>query len=326
MAAKHSLDEKIARLEALKLEPTTPETIKELRKALKGANSILASAAASAAEAIGATELADDLTGAFERHMVNGDKTDKSCLAKIAIVEALTELGYSETEIFIAGLHHIQMEPVWGGQADTADELRSKCAYALAKTGCRELFIELTRLLFDPMLQPRRAAIQVLSSLDRDESELLLRAKIAAGDQDPNVICDCLSGLMRVAPERSLELVAGYLHSPKEGLAEGAAAALGQSRLPEAFAELKSAWDESVDSEFKKMLLLPLALLRSDESFEFLLRAVEQEHRALAAEALAALRLYRNDTARRGAIQRAVESRDESEISEMFGEEFGDAE
>ena len=48
-----------------------------------------------------------------------------------AIAKALMELEYRQSAAFLRGARHIQMEPIWGGQEDTASTLRGVCMLGL---------------------------------------------------------------------------------------------------------------------------------------------------------------------------------------------------
>src|SRR6266568_5965124 len=83
------------------------------------------------------SDLTCELLQAFGRFFENPVKTDPQCWAKNALSRALAALEYQESEIFLRGIRHIQMEPVWGGRSDTAGTLRATCALALVQ--CRSL-------------------------------------------------------------------------------------------------------------------------------------------------------------------------------------------
>ena len=89
---------------------------------------------------------------AFDRFFDNPVKTDPQCWAKNALSRTLFALEYQEAEVFLRGMRHIQMEPVWGGQSDTAGTLRSTCALALVQCrglNDRDLLTHLLELLGD---------------------------------------------------------------------------------------------------------------------------------------------------------------------------------
>ena len=58
-------------------------------------------------------------------------KRDPQCWGKNAVAKALKELEHREAAPYLRGTAHIQMEPVWGGQQDTAGPLRGICLLAL---------------------------------------------------------------------------------------------------------------------------------------------------------------------------------------------------
>ncbi|MCX7015510.1 MAG: HEAT repeat domain-containing protein [Candidatus Sumerlaeota bacterium] len=322
MAKRLSLDQQIEALNALEEAPLSEETLARLRKAVEGAQALLAARAAGIIGRRGLSDLTDALIQAFHRFLQDPAKSDKGCVAKTAIAEALNRLQSRDAEVFLVGVRHTQMEPSWGGPQDTADQLRSHCAAALVRLGHPRMFHELASLLMDREAHPRRSAVEALSSLPRRESELLLRMKILAGDEKPDVIVESLSALMGIAPDDSLDFVARYLDSDNPLVAEGAAMALGESRGLEAFEILRQVWENSIDSEFKKRLLAPIAQIRREESFEFLVQVLEEEHKALAAEALDALALYSADGARRRRVGQAVDVRDDRELKARFERKF----
>ncbi|MCU0521651.1 MAG: hypothetical protein MUF84_13280, partial [Anaerolineae bacterium] len=131
MGRSQRLEDQLAALTALRSEPTSQETRAALRKALALRNS---PAVARAADFVGEfllSELEPDLAQTFERLMVNPTKTDPGCAAKTAIVEALYRLEAYRPETYLAGIGHVQMEPVWGGREDTAAKLRGMSALGL---------------------------------------------------------------------------------------------------------------------------------------------------------------------------------------------------
>ena len=48
--------------------------------------------------------------------MTDPVKTDPQCWAKNAIVKALKDLNHDDPAVFLRGIEHVQMEPVWGGR------------------------------------------------------------------------------------------------------------------------------------------------------------------------------------------------------------------
>jgi hypothetical protein len=73
-------------------------------------------------------QLTPELLIAFDRFFENPAKTDPQCWAKNALSRALTGFEHQDAAVFLRGMRHIQLEPVWGGTSDTAATLRSTCA------------------------------------------------------------------------------------------------------------------------------------------------------------------------------------------------------
>ena len=312
MASRRSLEEKIRHLAEL-----TADDADEVRAALAGANNALAAAGARAAVRCGADALVPELVEAFGRFM-DGRPADKGCLAKTAIAEALNRLRYGLPDVFLRGIECVQWEPVYGGRADAAAELRCVCAEGLVRLGHPDLMRLLTGLLFDTEPGPRRAAVKAMRLLGGPEGELLLRAKALAGDADPEVMGDCFLALMELAPAASLRFVGRFIDGPDPVVAEEAALAVGESRTPAALELLMERWRATVDAGLKDALLLPIALTRGDEALEFLLEIVENGPTERAAAAVEALKTFDDAGDRRRRIHQAVEGRDEPLVTRAY--------
>ncbi len=116
-------------------QPASDEHAAELQRALKDRSNLVVAAAAAVVGERKLNALAGELTAAFERFLVNPEKDDKLCRAKIAIIQALDRLEHLEPEIFYKAARHVQFEPVWNGQVDSAVPLRSAGLVAIARIG-----------------------------------------------------------------------------------------------------------------------------------------------------------------------------------------------
>lgn len=285
----------------------SPESIAELRAALGGV-SLLAARAAEIAADNGLRELIPDMIAAFERFMVDGEKVDKQCNAKSAIATALNGLEYMGGEVFLAGARHIQMEPVLGGRVDTAINLRCTCASGLARIEHPDTYYVLTELLADAERAVRIAAVKALTYLGSPESELLIRLRVLTGDKEFEVIEECFAGLMTMAPDRSLGFISRFLMSGDPAIVESAALAIGNSRITSAYDVLRQSWEDDPSPSVRRMLLLPIALVRSREAFDFLLQVLRAADPKTAQTALSALSLYVDDESVR-AIEEVIAAR-----------------
>jgi HEAT repeat protein len=237
-------------------------------------------------------ELIPDLVSAYSRFLTDAVKRDPRCKAKSAIARALVTLEARDIGFYQAGIGYRQLEPVWGGRADTATDLRCSCAMGLANSGHLRVVAELAGLLNDPEAAVRSGAARAISCGNPFEAEAVLRLKVQIGDTEPQVIGECFGALLAIAPEYSLPLVAAYLKDKDEALQEYAALALGESRRPEALKLLRDAWTDIVTPEGRGALIRAAALHRSEPAFEWLLEIIETGTPMLAAVAVEALSVY----------------------------------
>src|SRR5262245_38974623 len=113
MAKARGTEAKLARLRTLRTAPLTAELEQELSSAPVDTSSLVV---AEAAVVIGMNQvrgLEQRLVAAFDRVMIDPEKSDKQCRGKIVIVEALNQLEFAESEVFLHGIVHRQ-DPVWG--------------------------------------------------------------------------------------------------------------------------------------------------------------------------------------------------------------------
>lgn len=321
MGKARGVDAKLARMRTLRTEPVTPELVSQLREALADKSNFVAAAAAEIVGERSFTDLVPDLVAAFHRFLEDPAETDKTCRAKIAIVEALHKLDADEERVYRAAIRHVQPEPRWGGSDDTAAPLRATAAFALVRLNPRDLMVLLADLLADPEKVARSAAAKALGASGALAAVPLLRFKARVGDEEPEVVVECLAGLMSAEPAESLEFVGGFLDADEE-VAEGAALALGESRRPEALVILQKHWPRARRSEeLGNVVLLAIAITRLPAAVDFLLEVLVSEGEPAAAGALSALAIHRHNPAIRDRVAAAVAKKGPG-LKKMFGKEF----
>ncbi len=209
--SKQAFEKKIEALEALRSASDPAAVPGELRKALRDRNNYLVSKAAELASDLKQDDLIPELITAFDRFMTDPVKSDPQCWAKNAIAKALKNLGHRDAPVFLRGIAHVQPEPVWGGQADSAGTLRGTCALALVD--CRldelEILTHLTDRLADKEMPVRVDAALAIAQFARPEGVLPLRLKAWLGDDEPEVIGQCFTSLMALDSRAALGLIAG---------------------------------------------------------------------------------------------------------------------
>ncbi len=323
--SKQAFDKKMETLEALRAAPATPSTVEQLGKALKDRNNFLVSKAAALVGELGLQELTPDLRAAFDRFLVDAVKSDPQCWAKNAIVKSLKNLGHDEPQVYLRGLKHFQLEPVWGGRADTAAALRGACALALA--GCPldriTLLTHLVDLLADPEKPVRVDAARAIDQVSGFESVLLLRLKALAGDPEPEVTGQCFASLVDMSPRDCIPFVARFLESQDPDLRLEAVAALGECNDPEAVAVLKECCRTSRDPEVRRAIVLSLGASKQPAAMEFLLSVLDAGRVDDGVMSIVALAAGRFREEARQKIESAVARRGEERLRACFEKEFG---
>ncbi len=207
--ARQDVRERLAALEAICAHAEPGDVLETLRAALRARHRLLVARAAELTASRLLYDLEPDLREAFERFRVDPLTRDAGCIAKGAIVRALVALDCLDAELYIAGIHYRQLEPVWGGQVDTAVDLRRSCAMGLVATAHPRALMHLVDLFYDPEPRARSGAARAIACAQPLAAEAVLRAKVLGGDEEPEVTGDCLAALLEVAAKDCARLRRG---------------------------------------------------------------------------------------------------------------------
>lgn len=285
-----------------------------LRKALKDRVNLVVAKAAALAALLGLNALIPDLSAAFELSLEKGAERDAQCWAKNALAKALKDLGHDDSAVFVRGLKHVQMEPVWGSHVDTAGTLRSICVLALLQ--CADLTREdklwhQMRALTDAETLVRLEAVRALEEMDGREAALLLRLKARMGDKEANITGQALASLLSIEQDSAVAFAAEFLDVNDEAVQAEAALALGISRRPSAIQALIEHWHQSkgINGE---AILNGISASRQQMAFDFLLKIVREGRKREALVALEALALHRDSPEICERIAAAAASRGEA--------------
>jgi hypothetical protein len=319
VAKQLPIEEQVLALNKLRADPKSDATRDALARALSGKSNLLAAKAAQLASELQLALLLPEIEKAFARFFPDG--SDKGCVAKTSIAEALEALQSAEEPLFLRGVRHVQLEGAWGGPSDVAVALRATCARALSRLNTRNTLPALTDLLGDSQPPARAAAAQAIGHCGRPEGALPLRLKLRIGDAEPAVMGECFAALLKLIGDEAVRLIEPFL-SRHDELCDFAATALGESRLPAAYELLRARFDREITVDRRRPLLLGIALSRHPESLDFLLRVLDEENAATAAHAVASMAIYRNDPAVRERVRTVVQARDERVIAEEFQKRF----
>lgn len=278
MGGKRSFEDQVAAVDALRQQPEEAR-VEPLRKALAHRNNFIVAKAADLVREFRIVQLLPEILNAFGRFFDNPGKTDPQCWAKNALSRALATLDYQEAEVFLRGMRHIQMEPVWGGQADTAGTLRATCALALVQ--CRsltdvDLLAHLIELLGDKEKTVRAEAARAIEQVGSPSASLLLRLKAIVGSDEPEVLGACYGGILRIEGVSAIPWIGRFLATADDNAAEAALAIAG-THSSAGFHALRECFAKANDPWWRSVLLSAIALTRQDAALEFLFDLVGTE-------------------------------------------------
>ncbi len=320
--APRSFDEKRARIAALATVPAALAEA-ELRRFLGDRNAYLCGDAAKMAGELRLGALAPDLAAAFQRFLIDPVKSDKGCVGKLRIVEAMLALDVHDRGVYLAGIRHVQPEPAFPRAFDAAATLRGLCAHALVHSSDPDALIEVGPLLGDPEAVTRAEAASALGADGSAAAGALVHLKIRVGDPEPDVLGACFRALLKIDPRRYLPVVTTALADDATGLGEVAALAIGETRPAGGFEALTRAVASTVTGRLRDGILVGVALLRSEEGNAFLIDRVKHAPEAEVISALSALALHRHDAELAARVRAAVTTRKSRRIEAIFADRFG---
>lgn len=318
MVMGKDLGQSLEELSNIRSDPRSPTAIEIIKQALESSSNHLAAAAARIVGEYKLEELEDLLVQAFARFMNNPLKKDKGCAAKIAIAETLFQMGSHQEDLFLQGIRHVQLEPVYGGKEDTAAELRYFSAMGLVRLGYPDVMIELAHLMADKELEARIGAVRAIAYARQEAGVPLLRFKALIGDEDARVVYESFRALLNLSPEDSLCFVTSFFNDEDPTVAESAVLAVGESRLPGALDVLKEGWENTLDQDFRRFLLLAIAMLRYEEAIDFLLSLIADASQGITLDAIAAMEMYQDEEQIWGRVKENVDARGDIDLSSIL--------
>ncbi len=283
MSGKRKFEEQVAALDALRTVPDDAR-IDPLRKALGNRNNFVVAKAADLAREFHLYQLIPDLLTAFHRFFESPEKSDPQCWAKNAISRALATMEHQDPETFLLGMHHLQMEAVWGGRSDTAGTLRATCALALVQ--CRslsdtDLLAALIDLLADKDKSVRTEIVRAIEQVGSPAAGLILRLRATLAADEPEVLGACYSAILQIEGVSAIRWISRFLASEDEAAAE-AALAIAATHSVKGLDCLTRYFLEASDRKlsepwWRSVLLSAIALARQEPGLEFLLELIESD-------------------------------------------------
>ena len=290
-------------------QPETPEGRKFFVAALAHKSNRLVAKAAKLIDHHRATTLCEPMADALTRLLEKAEAADKGCVAMLALSRALINLDHDDAELYLRGMKHVQKEASWGPPVDTAVDLRATCAMGLANSLYPSKIKPLIDLLVDPEWGARNGAIRALAAIGSDSAWLLLYYKARIGDENPEVISQCLEALLAGEGASALSLVTGFAESSDAGTREAAVLALGASRRDDAIAWLIQRCARMPLERDRQCLCLALSSSRTEPALDYLLELVRTANSATFALVNEALAIHGRDPQLSARIDEAIRAR-----------------
>ncbi|HEY1901355.1 MAG TPA: HEAT repeat domain-containing protein [Terracidiphilus sp.] len=306
--------------EALKVsDGPNADQVDYLRKALAHRNNFLVAKAAKLVADAELSALLPDVLAAFDRFFIDAAKTDPQCWAKNALSKTLVKLEHRTKDAYLRGMKHHQLEPVWGGQSDTAGALRGTCTHALVDCpgiSDADLLTALLEPLTDTDKTVRMEAARAMAQVGGVSAALLLRLRALLAKDEPEVLGAIYSSLLALEGPAAIPLVSQALAEGDDTAAE-AAFALADLRTPEALAALLARLRAGADAWFSSVLLSAIALTRLPAAMDYLLAAIARDGRE-APDAIEAIGRTAPSAELRTRVEQAVDQADSARLRQAF--------
>lgn len=290
-------------------QPETPEGQKLFVAALSNKSNRLVAKAAKLVDHYRVISLCQPMADALTRLLEKSEAADKGCVAMLALSRALINLDHDDADLYLRGMKHVQKEASWGPPVDTAVDLRATCAMGLANSLYPSKMKPLIDLMVDPEWGARAGAIRALAAIGTDSAWFLLHYKARIGDENPEVVSQCLEALLAGEGAAALSLVTGIAESASSDTREAAVLALGASRRDDAIAWLIGRCARSPLERDRQCLYLALSSSRTEAALDYLLELLHTGNSSTFALAHEALAIHGRDPQLSERIQAAITTR-----------------
>lgn len=315
-----AVEKKLARLHELERE-SPPTAADEIAHLLEDAVPFVAARAAETAEHLEIGSLREPLLATLRR-VLDGKQPDPGCRVAAAVLGALSKIEVEAADDYLRAMKLVRRERSGTGYVDSAIPVRLRAAEALAVSRRAPAVLDILTLLGDPEPDVRAGAASVLGMFRADSALAALYTKLLAGDPAAEVLGACMSALARADPARFVPVVATYLASADDTLAELAAIALGDSHAPAALPPLQAAIERGARGRRQSTLLLAVSLLRTDAAFDYLLGVIQRGSEPAALAALEALKIHGELPSLAARVKELVLARGSMKLTDAWRDAF----
>ena len=310
---------RLDQLRAIRHAPSSPGAPEILAEVLGENSNDAAARAAAIVEEAQLFDLAPRLVDAFHRFMEDAPKLDRGCEAVTAIAKALYALDHHHYEVYRKGARHRQLEGGFGTPTDAAQALRGVCAMGLSQIRRPDVLDELVLMLTDDSAAVRASAARAVGCAATSEIAVpLLKLKLYCGDDEADVLAECMTSMLSSSFSRCLDVVMRQLDDSSPKRSEAAAIALGSMRDDRVFDALHAKWQNTASVGLRRRILQALSMSRTEKGLNFLYEAAAKETPSTALAAAKALLIHRHDPRIFGKLQELAGER--KEIAQLLAE------
>ncbi|MET0388570.1 MAG: hypothetical protein ABW321_21545 [Polyangiales bacterium] len=220
---------------------------------------------------------------------------DPGAVAKLALVAALDALDDSDVELFGDAAQYVQLDRMKGGPRDTAAGVRARGLLGIARLGHPDWLLLLGAGLGDRDPTVRLSAARAVTHRGLREGAGLLLLRLGAGDELPEVLIECLRGLLALAPDLGLRAARTQLRDGAEAQREQTLHALGTAASDAAVELLAEELELQSLANEREPIIRALGLSRRPRARDLLITLVSGDRSSDAEAALSALAIHRYD-------------------------------
>ena len=246
------------------------------------------------------------LSSAYQRLARAPASANPGCLAKEAILAALEAGESSSAELFARAAMHQQIEGGRTGARDTAARVRAQGLLGLARLGHPDALVIFGAGLANRDPTVRLTAARAIAHRGQRDGAGLLLLRLGAGDDQPDVVAECLRGLLSLAPDVAAPRARALLDSDDPRAREQTLHALGTAASDLAVTLLRDALAAATLAAPRIEIIEALGLSLRPAARALLIELVAGDRPSDAEAALAALAIHRYDPRLKDDLTRAT--------------------
>jgi HEAT repeat protein len=237
----------------------------------------------------------DALRNAYQHLAGRQNRRDPNTAAKVALLTALEAIEDTDQTLFATAALETLPEAFRGGLRDISAGIRVRGLLGLARLGHPELLMILATCITDHDANVRLTAARVLAHRGEQAGAALLVMRLETGETIPEVIMECIHGLLTIEPTFAIRVIKKALEDTNPHRREPTLHALGTARSAVAVQLLSEELANCSDLEDRQLVIEALGLSLRPEARSLLLELVASDSSSEAWAALDALAIHKYD-------------------------------